>query len=345
MPSRLVPKIPLTTQRLPRGLPAGVVWLLLATQGTAGEAQGNPSLDRAAFKQAAASTAWSDVFFDTCTADWKANWFLDGEVGTVTNSPEGMTLTAGPEFRNDAHHLVLWTKASFEGDLKIEYDYTRLDEAANCVTILYIQATGSGVGPYAKDIAQWSGLRRVPAMKVYFDHMNTYHISYAANPGSDNAYIRGRRYMPEKQGLRGTGLKPDYAAKGLFATGVLHHITVIKQDHDLFLRIENPDQIVYYHMTNPDLPPVTDGRIGIRHMFTRSARYANFCVSRPNQGNKHGANDASNFLRKGPLWRWCSAQHIAADGGLHKSPGSPGREPGDHPEIPQLALGASGWPG
>lgn len=34
-----------------------------------------------------------------------------------------MTLTAGPEFKNDAHQIVLWTRDSFEGDVKIEYDY------------------------------------------------------------------------------------------------------------------------------------------------------------------------------------------------------------------------------
>ena len=69
-----------------------------------------------------------NVLSDPCRKDWKAKWFLDGEIGTVTNCPEGMTLKAGPEFKNDAHHMVLWTKDSFEGDLKIEYDYTRLDE-------------------------------------------------------------------------------------------------------------------------------------------------------------------------------------------------------------------------
>ena len=61
-----------------------------------------------------------------------------------------MTLTAGPEFKNDAHHMVLWTKDTFQGDLKIEYEYSRIDEATNCVNILYIQATGSGDSPYAK---------------------------------------------------------------------------------------------------------------------------------------------------------------------------------------------------
>jgi hypothetical protein len=222
-----------------------------------------------------------EVFSDGCTQDWKAKWFLDGEVGMVTNSKEGMTLMAGPEFKNDAHHMVLWTKETFEGDLKIEYEYSRLDEATNCVNILYIQATGSGDSPYAKDITKWSELRKVPAMKTYYNHMNTYHISYAAHPGTKKAYIRGRRYMPEKQGLNGTELKPDYSTPKLFATGVKHHITVIKQDRYLYMRVENPDQVAYFHMFNPDLPVISEGRIGLRHMFTRSARYANFRVSIP----------------------------------------------------------------
>ncbi|MBP83315.1 MAG: hypothetical protein CMO61_05650 [Verrucomicrobiales bacterium] len=250
----------------------------------------NPAADKAAFEKATAGAAWAEVFSDSCTADWKEKWFLDGEVGTVTNSPQGMTLTAGPEFKNDAHHMVLWTKRSFEGDLKIEYEYTRTDKAPNCVTILYIQATGSGKGPYVKDITKWNELRKTPAMKTYYKHMHTYHISYAANPGIDKAYIRGRRYIPDSQGLKGTALKPDYSTPKLFATGVKHHITVIKKDRDLYMRVENPDQVVYCHMSNPNLPLITEGRIGLRHMFTRSARYANFKVSRPVPEGKVGAD-------------------------------------------------------
>ncbi len=244
----------------------------------------NPAADQAAFEKAEADTAWAKVFSDSGTWDWQEQWFLDGEVGTVTNSPEGMTLTAGPEFKNDAHHMVLWTKDSFSGDLKIKYDYTRLDEAPNCVTILYLQATGSGKGPYAKDITKWSDLRKVPAMKMYFNNMNTYHISYAAFPESKKAYLRGRRYLPENVGLNGTELKPDYSTPTLFATGVKHRITVIKKDRDLHVRVENPDEFVYFHMNNPDLPAITQGRIGLRHMFTRSARYTNFRVWQPRSG-------------------------------------------------------------
>jgi hypothetical protein len=237
--------------------------------------------DRAAFDQAAMGD-WREAFFDRGSEDWKQRWFLDGEIGRIQNGPLGMELTAGLEAMNDAHHVVLWTKDSFEGDLKIEYEYTRLDAADRFVTILYIQATGSGDGPYLQDIARWNELRRVPAMSVYFDHMNTYHLSYAAFEGSEaTSYIRARRYLPDQGGLEGTDLKPDYFPTGLFKTGVPHKITVLKRHRELFVRIENAEQTVYCHMTNPPLPEINEGRVGLRHMFTRAARYRNFRISTP----------------------------------------------------------------
>ena len=48
------------------------------------------------------SVKWQEVFTDSCTEDWKKKWFLDGEIGTVKSGKKGMTLTAGPEYRNDA---------------------------------------------------------------------------------------------------------------------------------------------------------------------------------------------------------------------------------------------------
>ena len=237
----------------------------------------------AAFEQAA-STKWQEVFADDGKDSWKEKWFLDGEVGTVTNSPEGMTLTAGPESKNDAHHMVLWTKQEFAGDLKIEYDFTRTDKASQFVTILYIQATGSGKGQFAKDITKWNELRKVPAMSTYYDNMHTYHLSYAAfgeSKQDKTSYIRGRRYMPHAKGLKDTELTPDYHFDTLFATGVKHHITIVKRDRDLFVRVQNPDEVRYCHLQNGKLPVITEGRIGLRHMFTRSGRYTNFRVSTP----------------------------------------------------------------
>jgi hypothetical protein len=236
--------------------------------------------DKAAFDHAC-KVQWQEVFHDSCTDDWTEKWFLDGRVGAVTTSPKGMQLTAGPQLLNDAHHLVLWTKDSFAGDVKIEYDYTRLDFETGCVNILYIQATGSGKVPFVEDIAEWKEFRQVASMWMYYNHMNTYHISYAALPGTENEYIRARRYIPESTGLEGTGLEPDYYPKGLFEPGVKHRITVIKKDRDLFMRVGSDDQTYYCHFTNMELPIITDGRIGLRHMFTRSARYKNFSVSIP----------------------------------------------------------------
>lgn len=227
---------------------------------------------------------WSEVFYDPCTKDWKQNWTLDGQKATVTNTSQGMDFQAGPVPDEDASHAVLWTKQGFEGDLKIEYEYTRTDSATKYVNIIYIQATGSGEEPYAKDITQWASLRNIAAMRMYFDHMNLYHISYAAlsNKKNDPAddYIRARRYLPQnQQGLKNTDLAPDYFRTGLFATGVPHKITVIKKSQEIFMHIKNNEKEMLCHWSNQSSPPIFEGPIGLRHMCTRSARYRDFRVS------------------------------------------------------------------
>ena len=242
--------------------------------------QQNNSVEKKAFENALEEN-WQEVFYDSCTDDWTNQWFLDGEIASVSNTEKGMQLTAGPKFMNDAHHMVLWTKNSFKGSVKIEFDYTRLDFETRCVNILYIQATGSRVGSFKKDISEWNDHRKVPAMRMYFDHMNAYHISYAAFPnrGDDRAqYIRARRYVPSKTGLKGSDLKPDYYPVGLFAPGVPHNISVIKKERHIYMKIGNAKQTYYCHFVNADLPEIEEGRIGLRLMFTRSARFANFKI-------------------------------------------------------------------
>ena len=91
------------------------------------------------------ATEWKLKFSDPCNKNWQNNWFLDGEIAKVEYNKYGMDLIAGPINRNNAHHSVLWTKQSFEGDIKIEYDYTRTDSTKVNVNILFIQATGNGV--------------------------------------------------------------------------------------------------------------------------------------------------------------------------------------------------------
>ena len=232
----------------------------------------------------AAAGNWQVVLDDPGAEDWQEKWFMDGEVATVENTPDGMVLRAGPEWGNGKHHMVLWTKDSFEGDLKIDFEYTRLDTAERGANIIYVQATGSGEGKFKKDIVEWRDLRKVAAMSLYFNNMHTYHISYAAWPGTDKEYIRARRYMPGGTGVEGlenTDLEPDYfcGELGLFKTGVPHRITVIKKAKALFMRVENADGAHYFHWNNDKFPPITEGRIGLRLMFSRAARYKDFRVS------------------------------------------------------------------
>ena len=87
--------------------------------------------------------------------------------------------------------------------------------------------------------------------------------------------------MPNNSGLKGSNLEPEYFPEGLFKPGVPHRITVIKKDRDIFMRVKNSERESFFHMTNYDLPQITEGRIGLRHMFTRSSRYKNIRISKP----------------------------------------------------------------
>lgn len=257
-------------------LPCLLAFILIDT-ARAAESGSSREGDQQAFARADAASAWQNVFHDAGTGDWRQQWFLDGEIGTVKNTPLGMELRSGPEAKNDAHHMVLWTQASFAGDVKIEYDFTRIDSSKDGVNIIYIQATGSGQGPYHEDIAAWSELRRVPRMKHYFDHLNTYHISYSVGyPGSE--YTRARRYVPEGKGLDGTAILPDYGRTELFQPGVLHRMTIIKRGQALFMRVATNERTEYFAWRNTQLAPITSGRIGFRQMFTKAGRYANIRV-------------------------------------------------------------------
>ncbi|MGL1891283.1 MAG: YesU family protein [Spirochaetaceae bacterium] len=224
---------------------------------------------------------WSELFFDSGSEDWRKNWFLDGKKADLKNTDRGLDFYAGPTFRDDSCHAVLWTKEEYSGDLKIEYNFTRLDKEHRCVNILYLQATGCGEGPYEKDISKWNHLRQVPAMSEYFDHMNTYHISYAAFNNTDEiepGYIRARRYMAA--GLDATELEPDYDPTGFFEYDIPHKMTIIKSGDHIYFKISNEKKEQLCHWHNTKFPSINEGRIGLRQMFTRASRYGNFRISK-----------------------------------------------------------------
>lgn len=225
---------------------------------------------------------WEQVFSDSGTQDWAQKWFLDGERAVIKNSPDGMLFSAGPIERDNASHAVLWTEESFSGDLKIEFDYTRMDTINKYVNIIYIQATGKEKPPYSKDIAEWSHLRAIPYMNSYYDNMNLLHISFAAFGAEEGKedYVRARRY-PTKPDLKfnKTAVPPDYFRTGLFEPGVLHHFTIIKKGHQLYMMVETDELCKLFSWDTSGFPPVTEGRIGLRHMWTRCSRYMDFRVS------------------------------------------------------------------
>ncbi|TDD96282.1 DUF1961 family protein [Flavobacterium cellulosilyticum] len=229
------------------------------------------------------SSNWHLQFEDDCTKDWKSHWFLDGLRAVIKNTREGMTFSAGPKEGSDASHAVLWTKKSFKGDVKIEYQYTRTDTCTEWVTILYIQATG--IPPYSQDISTWNDARTIPAMLTYFTNMKALHISYSAydkdNTDITNDYIRVRQYpVLPGQNFNTTTAIPEASFKtGLFKPGETYTITVIKTAEKLYFKVEGKKDSKLFSWDLSKQLPILEGRIGLRHMFTRSARYKDFKIS------------------------------------------------------------------
>ena len=235
-----------------------------------------------------AELPWQRAFTDTGGSGWRDRWHLDGKHARIEPGRDGFAFHAGAERGVDAHHAVLWTRPRFEGDVRISYDYTRLDKAEHDATMLYIQATGTGIGPYKKDIMQWANRRTVPAMSKYSQHMDLLHVSYAAMPTStplergvpDRMYSRARRYpIPANAAFEDTIIPRTYFPEDLWQTGVTHHVDVIKRGPMLMMKVTPEGGKSRYRYWNASgWSPIKGGRIGLRHMAGRAARYEDFTV-------------------------------------------------------------------
>jgi len=247
------------------------------------------------------SLPWRKSFEYAGKQPWGDAWSLDGEKARVRRLPPGaegrpggFELHAGPKRGEDASHAVAWTRPEFAGDLRIEYEFTRLDDVDWGVNIVYLQAQGLGPAPFTADIAQWADRRNVPAMPVYYRNMSLWHVSYAAYPTRGDApkdYLRARRYpsIPKQwhapQHLFGdvTRVDRDYRDTGLFKQGQPVRLTWIKRGSELMLRavpLEGDDvKPVYFRWDFSRSIPVWSGRIGLRQMSTRDSRYRGFTIS------------------------------------------------------------------
>ena len=226
---------------------------------------------------------WKMEFTDSFEYDWEKNWVLDGKNARISTNNHGMSFWAGNRPWQDEDHAVLWTRKKFEGDIRIEWDYTRLDSTTNMVTIIYFHAEGNDSAGFDKNIHSWSHQRIIPSMKTYFDNMDLIHVSYAAFTNDQKVgeqYLRARRYRPDlKTGLKGTDLGGFENINGFFETGVKHHLVLIKRGKDIVMSIANPNQQKVYRWSLDGQPDQSSGHIGLRHMYTRGALYQNFNVS------------------------------------------------------------------
>lgn len=234
---------------------------------------------------------WRAVMIDTGQDDWTKEWFLDGHKASIKNTADGMLYAAGPIQGDNASHAVLWTHKSFEGDLKLDFDFTRMDTVDRFVCIVYLYASGAGPEPYTEDITEWNGLRQIPYMATYFDHMNLLHISYAAfnnkiDAGKDSAYIRARRYPRSLFGgqFDRMELEPDYTAIDLFEPGMEHHMAIIKRGEEMYMNVSNINEERLYYWDLSQVPGLQKGRIGLRHMWQRAGLYKNITVSQLENG-------------------------------------------------------------
>ena len=225
---------------------------------------------------------WTQTFSDPGTSDWTENWFLEGAKASIQNTPDGMIFNAGPIPGEHASHAVLWTKQSFEGDIKIGYEYTRLDTMMDVtsVNILYIQATGLGTEESPEDIFLSTASREEPYMYAYYLNMNALHISYATTGPNRAFYVSSRRYpASSRQDFgQGTQIQPIYEDIELFKPGETYQITVIKKGNQLTFTAERNGEKHVFEWDTSAFPQVTKGRIGFRHMWARSSKYRNIKI-------------------------------------------------------------------
>lgn len=71
----------------------------------------------------------------------------------------------------------------------------------------------------------------------------------------------------------------SYDDTGLFENGIRYHMTVIKRGYVLMIKVDGDGKSKLFSWNFSNFPPITEGRIGLRHMWTRFSKYANFSVS------------------------------------------------------------------
>lgn len=229
---------------------------------------------------------------DSMLDNWEANWFLDGDLAIVEHQDEGLLFHSpssgvSPQDKNkyrekfDAHHAVLWTRKEFKGDIRISYDFTRIE--TSWANLIYIQAEGIGTPPYERDIYAWREMRGVASMDKYFNYMNLLSLSLRKE-------IRCKRYpwndVSRDLKHEDTLVEPMVDHDGL-PNGKTYSLVIEKRKKSCWLRIREAGSEAYiidytWDLSNPSderkQPYVENGRIGLRQMGGNKAIYRNFKV-------------------------------------------------------------------
>lgn len=224
---------------------------------------------------------WRLKFEDDCkTGNLESKWFRDGYRAKIEYTPSGLLFNAVGQRGDDACHEVLWTKQSFDGDLRVEYDFTRLDSADRDVVIIYLLADGVGTYPFDKDIFKWKKYRSFPYMEFYWRHMNLIHISYAAEMGTLK-YVRSRFYpvIPGQIEFKQTEVAPGYDNVNMFETAVEYHINIEKTGDTVNMKVSGNGKSACFTWKSEKFKSIVSGRVGLRQMAGRSSQYKNFKIS------------------------------------------------------------------
>ena len=160
----------------------------------------------------------------------------------------------------------MWAKPIMRGDVRIEYDYTHMDDSPKpYVVIIFIQASGAGSRP--ADISTWH--RPEAYYSIYHDEMNNYSITYDNSGGN----VRARH----NAGFRGL---EKYHYKNMFERNVTYHITIEKSGRYFAMSVKNINSSAFHRFvfTAAASPVVEQGRVGLRQMKGRISRYKNFQI-------------------------------------------------------------------
>ncbi len=227
---------------------------------------------------------WIPALVDGGTDRWADRWLLSGDPDrgiTVTNGPEGMTLRAGDGTDPRKDHAVLWTRAIFSGDVRIEYDYVVLDryptpigEGGYCSAVL-IHSRVASSAPLPADIGNWSSEQRNsdtsgPALNAVIDGLQL-NYAFVGDPRGNPFRLRsnpGYRLVGESAGVP------------VFEVGTEYHLVIEKVATTVSIAANPPTGLSVSHsFASPEIGQHLYGRIGLRNMNHREARYRNIRIS------------------------------------------------------------------